>query len=76
MRSIISGMGLVSREEVIIGKAVRSNSPQSSIGEFLAWELVVVLMLLNLGSFESHGPILAKPLCQSRNDIGIVRLSP
>ena len=33
-------------------------------------------MRLNPGTFESHGPILAKPLRQIRNDIRIVWLSP
>jgi len=76
MRSIISGLGLVGRQEVIIGEAVHSDIYQSSTGEHLAWELVVVLMRLNPGTFESHGPILAKHLRESRNDIGIVWVSP
>ena len=71
MRSIISGLGLVGRQEVIIGEAVHSDIYQSSIGEHLAWELVVVLMRFHSGT----GPILAKSLRQSRNDIGIVGLS-
>ena len=33
-------------------------------------------MRLNPGTFEIHGPILVKPLRQSRDDIGIVWLSP
>jgi hypothetical protein len=70
MRSIISGLGLFGREKVIIGEAVHSDIPQSSIGEYLAWELgVVVLMRLNSCTFESHGPILAKLLRQIRNDM-------
>jgi hypothetical protein len=32
-------------------------------------------MRLSPGTFESHGPILAKPLRKSRHDIGIVWLS-
>ena len=75
MRSIILGLRFSVRE-VIIGEAVHINIPQSSIGEYLARELVIVLMRLNPGTFESHGPNLAKPLRQSRNDIGIVWLSP
>jgi len=43
MRSIISGLRLSGREELIIGEAVHSDIPQSSIGEYLARELVVVL---------------------------------
>jgi hypothetical protein len=31
---------------------------------------------LSTCTFESHGPILAKPFRKSRNDIGIVWLSP
>ena len=76
MRCIISGLGLVGREEVIIGEAVHSDISQSSIGDHLAWELVVVMMRLNPGTFESRGPILAKHSRESRNDIGIVWLSP
>ena len=33
-------------------------------------------MRLNPGTFETHGPILAKPLRKSGDDIGIVWLSP
>jgi hypothetical protein len=43
MRSIISGLRFSGREELIIGEAVHSDIPQSSIGEYLAPELVVVL---------------------------------
>ena len=76
MRSIILALRFSVRE-VIIGEAVHINVPQSSsIGEYLTRELVIVLMRLNPGSFESHGHNLAKPLRQSRNDIGIVWLSP
>ena len=71
-RSIISGQGLVGREEEIIGEAVHSNIPQISICEYLAWELVVVLMRLDACTFDGHGPILAEPVRQIRNNISIV----
>ena len=70
MRSIIASLR-GSTLEVGSGCVVHSNIPQSSIGEYLAWELVVVLMRFHSGT----GPILAKSLRQSRNDIGIVGLS-
>jgi hypothetical protein len=75
MRSVSFGLRFFFLE-VISGYAVHMNIPQSSIGECLARELVVVLMRLNPGTFESRGPILAKSLRKSRNDIGIVWLSP
>jgi hypothetical protein len=66
----------ISVRVVIIGKAVHINIPRSSIGEYFAQELVIVLMHLNPGTFVRHGPILAKPLSKSRNYIGIVWLLP
>jgi hypothetical protein len=74
MRSIIASLR-GSTLEVGSGCVVHSNIPQSSIGEYLAWELVVVLMRLDPCTFEGHGPILTKPVRKSGNDIGIVWLS-
>ena len=37
MHSIISGMGLVGREKIIIGEVVHIDIPQNSIREYLAW---------------------------------------
>ena len=35
MHIIILGPGLIGREELIIGEAVHSDTPQSSIGEYV-----------------------------------------